>query len=260
MPTRSCAFVGPTRLQSIPAGVHIFAPAALGSIFRAVEEGYNVICLIDGFFGNTPAVWHKEILFALKRGALVCGSSSIGALRAAELHSFGMIGFGWVYRAFRRGILADDDEVCVIHAVAEIDFAPLTEAMVNIRYSLRSMRRRGQISRDSERRIVLALKARHFSERTEDALSEAFQHEFADDGTAIFELYRTAKTDIKAMDAACMLAALGHLKGRAIDGSWELPVTNHWIQQFLLEGGDIPPLCRWHPRTPMNEVATRADS
>src|SRR6266567_6646615 len=131
-----CVFVGPTRLSKIPDGIHIFAPAALGSLFRAVEAGYKRICLVDGYFGNMPSVWHKEILFALKNGVTVCGSSSMGALRAAELHTFGMVGFGWVYRAFRRGILQDDDEVCVIHAVPELNFDPLSEAMVNIRCSL----------------------------------------------------------------------------------------------------------------------------
>ena len=259
MLTRSCVFVGPTRLQTIPAGVHIFAPAVLGSIFRAVQEGYKLICLIDGFFGNTPTVWHKEILFALTQGVSVCGSSSIGALRAAELHSLGMIGFGWVYRAFRRGTLVDDDEVCVIHAVAEFDFAPLTEAMVNIRYSLRSMRRRRQITRESERRIASALKARRFSARTNDAIGEAFQLEFGSDGSAIFELYRANKVDIKAIDAACMLGAIDHLTRRATDSSWELPITNYWIQQFLLEGDDIPPLDGWYPRILMNDVAARPD-
>jgi len=93
--TKACVFVGPTRLSRIPRHVHVFAPAALGSVFRAIDEGYRLICLIDGYFGNTPSVWHKEILFALKCGVTVCGSSSIGALRAAELHSFGMLGFGW---------------------------------------------------------------------------------------------------------------------------------------------------------------------
>jgi hypothetical protein len=239
--------------------VQIFAPAVLGSIFRAVQEGYKLIFLIDGFFGNTPAVWHKEILFALKQGALVCGSSSIGALRAAELYSFGMLGFGWVYRAFRQGILVDDDEVCVLHSVAELDFAPFTEAMVNIRYSLRAMRKHRQISRESERRIVSVLKVRHFSERTMQAIDEAFQQEFSSDGRAMFELFRGATVDIKAMDAACMLAALGHLTVRALDGAWELPITNHWIQQFLLQGNDIPPLRRWHPRTLVSDIVTGAD-
>jgi hypothetical protein len=140
-------FVGPTRLEKDQDRIHFFAPAVLGSVFQAVLAGYKVICIIDGYFGNVPSVWHKEILFALKSGTAVCGASSMGALRAAELHAYGMIGFGWVYRAFRRGVLQDDDEVCVIHAVPELNFEPLSEAMVNIRRSLAGMRGRGLIHR-----------------------------------------------------------------------------------------------------------------
>jgi hypothetical protein len=147
-------FVGPTRLKKSPNRTHFFAPAALGSVFQAVLAGYKVICIIDGHFGNVPSVWHKEILFALKSGVAVCGASSMGALRAAELHAYGMIGFGWVYRAFRLGVLQDDDEVCVLHAVPELNFEPLSEAMVNIRSSVRGMRIRGLISRESEVRIA----------------------------------------------------------------------------------------------------------
>jgi len=201
-------FVGPTRLQRIPDRAHIFTPAALGSVFRAVQAGYKLICLIDGYFGNMPSVWHKEILFALKSGVAVCGSSSMGALRAAELHSFGMLGFGWVYRAFRRGILLDDDEVCVMHAVSELNFDPLSEAMVNIRYSLKTMRNHGQISRASEIRIASSLKQLHFSQRNLRAVRSAFEHEFGAQGAAKFGLYESMKVDVKSLDAEEMLRAV----------------------------------------------------
>jgi hypothetical protein len=242
-----CVFVGPTRLQRIPARAHIFAPAALGSVFRAAQAGYKTICLIDGYFGNIPSVWHKEILFALKKGVAVCGSSSIGALRASELHSFGMVGFGWVYRAFRRGVLQDDDEVCVLHSVLELNFDPLSEAMVNIRYSLRRMRDRRQLSRESERRIAAFLKNLHFPERNLRAIRTAFEHEFGPQGLAKFDLYEQAKVDIKALDADLMLRAVLSAPAEAKTDDWAFPATSHWLSQFLAQNGDIPQLCRWRP-------------
>jgi len=222
-----CVFVGPTRLQSIPDGVDVFAPAALGSIFRATQAGYRVICLIDGHFGNVPSVWHKEILFALKRGAVICGASSIGALRAAELHGFGMRGFGFVYRAFRRGVLLDDDEVCVVHSPPELGFAPLSEAMVNIRCSLRRMRQRGELNRPAETRIAAALKALHFSKRTFVEIRNAFNAEFGNAGQARFERYQSVKIDIKSLDAEAMLR--GALSPSLASGqhAWEFPATDH---------------------------------
>jgi hypothetical protein len=257
--TNICIFAGPTPLQRIPDGAHVFAPAALGSVFRAVQSGYRVICLIDGYFGNMPSVWHKEILFALKSGVKVCGSSSMGALRAAELHEFGMTGFGWIYRAFRSGVLWDDDEVCVLHAVPELNFAPLSEAMVNIRYSLRRMRRRGRFGREAETRLISSLKKVHFTERDASAIRRAFLDEFGAAGIHAFELYETEKVDIKSADADAMLSAV--MASSLPDGrdGWELPTTNHWLYQFVIGNADLPALSRWHP-SPAAQFAVAATS
>jgi hypothetical protein len=242
-----CVFAGPTRLQQIPPQAHVYAPAALGSVFHAVRAGYRRICLIDGVFGNVPSVWHKEILFAMKRGVVVGGAGSMGALRAAELHPFGMVGFGWVYRCFRRGALQDDDEVCVLHAVPELAYAPLSEAMVNIRYSLRAMRTRGQITRDSECRIVSILKRAHFSERNAQIIRDAFEQEFSNQGSAKFILYEGSRADIKSRDAQSMLNIMASEPMLPKRHDWDFPATNHWLYQFFTENSDLPPLSRWQP-------------
>ena len=54
----------------------------------AVDGRAQVI--VDGSFQWTPAVWHKEILWAMGRGVHVFGAASMGALRAAELDGFGL--------------------------------------------------------------------------------------------------------------------------------------------------------------------------
>ena len=64
------------------------------------------------------------------------GSASMGALRAAELHSFGMRGVGRIFEAFRDGVLEDDDEVAVVHGPAELGYLSASESMVNIRATL----------------------------------------------------------------------------------------------------------------------------
>ena len=51
----------------------------------------------------------------MAEGIHVFGSASMGALRAAELHQFGMRGIGRIFEAYRAGELEDDDEVAVIH-------------------------------------------------------------------------------------------------------------------------------------------------
>jgi len=105
-------------------------------VIRIAERKPAAIAIVDGYFECVPAVWHKEILFAIRQGIAVFGASSMGALRAAELHPFGMIGVGAIFEAYRDGRLEDDDEVAVVHGPAELGFPMLSEAMVNIRRTL----------------------------------------------------------------------------------------------------------------------------
>src|ERR1041384_8086509 len=78
-------------------------PVSQGDVLRAAQARPAAIAIIDGYFARVPAVWHKEILWALSQGVWVFGASSMGALRAAELEPFGMIGVGRVFAGFRDG-------------------------------------------------------------------------------------------------------------------------------------------------------------
>src|SRR5215813_12803310 len=132
-------FVGPT-LPPAEVATALDAvclpPVAQGDVYRVVGARPRAIGIIDGYFDGMPAVWHKEILWAMHEGVHVFGSASMGALRAAELHEFGMRGIGDIFAAFRDGRLEDDDEVAVLHGPAEAGFRPSTEAMVNVRATL----------------------------------------------------------------------------------------------------------------------------
>ena len=111
-------FAGPS-IYGVPTemreGLMILPPAACGDVARAVRDGATTIALIDGLFETTASVWHKELLWALSMGVRVFGSSSIGALRATEMWSFGMQGVGLVYRLYRSRAIIDDDEVALLH-------------------------------------------------------------------------------------------------------------------------------------------------
>jgi hypothetical protein len=141
-------------------------PVSMGDIYRLMARGPRVIAIIDGLFEQTPAVWHKEILYALSRGVRVLGASSMGALRAAELAAFGMEGVGEVFEAFHSGELEDDDEVAVAHAAAADGYRSLSDAMVNLRAGLREARDAGRISAASHGRLLGAAKAIYYPERS----------------------------------------------------------------------------------------------
>ncbi len=103
---RIIVFLGPSLDR--PSAEEILAaeyrpPAKRGDILRAVDDGATIIGLIDGVFHQESAVAHREILQAVKRGVRVVGSSSMGALRAAEMDTLGMVGIGEVYRITRAG-------------------------------------------------------------------------------------------------------------------------------------------------------------
>ncbi len=139
-------------------------PAKRGDLLRAVQDGAEVIGLIDGVFHQESAVAHREILAALKKGVRVVGASSMGALRAAEMDTLGMTGIGEVYRMYKSGELVSDDEVALV-------FDPetglsLSEPLVNIRFTLREGERQGIISAQDHTTLLAAAQSVFYPQRT----------------------------------------------------------------------------------------------
>src|SRR5690349_10228433 len=132
-------FLGPTLPQAeatalLPACVR--PPARRGDIYRALADGYTTIVLIDGEFHGAPSVWQREIADATAEGASVHGAASMGAIRAAELYTFGMMGHGRIFEWYRDGIIDADDEVALGYGPAELGYPALSEPLVNIRATL----------------------------------------------------------------------------------------------------------------------------
>src|SRR3954462_11170486 len=115
-------FIGPT-LSAQDARAELDAvylpPVSQGDVYRVAQKRPKAIGIVDGYFQCVPAIWHKEILWAMTRGIHVYGSASMGALRAAELAPFGMEGVGKIFGLSRDGTLEDDDEVAVAHGPSD---------------------------------------------------------------------------------------------------------------------------------------------
>lgn len=140
-------------------------PAAAGDILALAGRPPARMCLIDGLFDSCPAPWHKELLVLMARGTIVFGASSMGALRAAELHRFGMVGVGAIFRAYRDGRLHGDDEVALIHATGALDWAPLTVPMIEVRATLAAACRARLIDVQTARRIRALVRDIWFRDR-----------------------------------------------------------------------------------------------
>jgi hypothetical protein len=124
-----------------------------------------------------------------------------------------MIGVGRVFEAFHTGQLEDDDEVAVVHRGAEEGFAPLSEALVNIRATLERATEEATIGRDTGVALVAIGKRLHYPERDyRRILARA-----AELGLPAAELDALARwlpdnaVNRKRLDAIQMLTAMNHL-------------------------------------------------
>ncbi len=192
-------------------------PAAEGDVYRVARQGPQVIGIIDGYFERVPAVWHKEILWAMSQGIHVFGAASMGALRAAELEAFGMEGVGSIFEAFRDGALEDDDEVAVAHAGAEFDFRPGSEAMVDIRHTLGLALDAGVIRHKTRARIEAAAKARFYPDRRYEPILSGAPGAIAspEELDALKSWLPQGRASLKRADAIAMLRVI---KKRLSDG------------------------------------------
>ncbi len=166
---KTIVFTGPTLRGEDLAPTYNFewrGPATQGDVYRAALEAPSAIGLVDGYFETVPAVWHKEILWAMSRGVRVYGAASMGALRAAELAHYGMVGVGDVFEAFRDGALEDDDEVAVLHGPAEDGYRPLSDAMVNVRATLKRAAAEGVVPVATAASLVTLSKRTFYQERS----------------------------------------------------------------------------------------------
>lgn len=185
-------------------------PVSQGDIIRLMRRKPTVIGIIDGFFEGVPAVWHKEILYAMSKGCHVLGASSMGALRAAELALFGMEGVGAVFEAYRDDRIEDDDEVAVTHGPAELGFTPLSEAMVNIRRTLSDALVQDVISEATRTRLEELAKMLHYKDRTfGNVLDLAREYGVVRDELDQFATWLPAgRVDQKREDALALLRLL----------------------------------------------------
>jgi hypothetical protein len=205
-------FLGPS-LPSLhrrpPPRIDLRPPAAQGDLMRAVAAGARLVGLVDGVFGHEPAVWHKEILAALEAGVRVLGAASMGALRAAELHRFGMEGVGTVFAAYRDGLLEADDEVALLHGPAELGWPALSEPMVNLRATLARLARLGIVGQGEAARVARVLAARFYPERSRAALEAALRAEVGPArAETVVRWARRSAVDAKAADAARLVRRL----------------------------------------------------
>jgi hypothetical protein len=189
-------------------------------------------------------VWHKEILYVMSEGAEVWGAASMGALRAAELYEFGMKGVGRIFRLYRRNNITDDDEVCVEHAVSELGYKPLTVPVINLRFTLRLLRRAKFISILEEKNLIGLNKDIFFASRTWPRVIETIRDvvpcaRLRDVSDACRKFY----FDAKKIDGDLLLRTMEQTNSHPPPLIAEAAVFErniHWVMQFERRKYQVP--------------------
>lgn len=232
-------FAGPSLYGLTPdcSGLELRPPARQGDVYDAVRDGAAAIGLIDGVFGAVPSVWHKEILFALSEGVRVIGGGSLGALRAAECHPFGMEPIGTIAQQYVSGMRTEDSDVCLAHCPAELDFRPLSEPLVDIEATLDVLEASGLITEAERAALLTAARELYFGDRTVERLLVTTTLP-ASRRIEIETAYRDRRFSLKAIDALAVverLRALPHLRGPGPD--WTFVESDPW-RYFLANRGE----------------------
>lgn len=171
--TPIAVFLGPSLDQEearaiLPA--NYYPPVRMGDVYRLMTCGVRLIVIIDGVFHGTAPVWQREIVAAIGNGVAVVGAGSMGALRAVELDSLGMVGHGTVYDWYRTGRIEGDDEVALLHSDAEYGYLSLSEPLVNIRHTLERATGAGVLTAAEAHGLAAAMKVLDHAERSYPAL------------------------------------------------------------------------------------------
>jgi hypothetical protein len=242
---REFVFVGPSlpraQVEALLPGASILPPVAHGDLLRAGARAGDLVLIIDGLFLHSAPVRHKEILALLADGVSVIGSSSMGALRAAELYQYGMRGVGEVFELYRSGVIDGDDEVAVIHTTGDEGYRALSEPLVSIRVAIGEAARDGAISAATAATLLRMAKALPFRLRSRRMLVQCAREELPGGVVDLFDAwYAGHARDLKAADAVAMLtlAASGDPALRP-HGPQDRPITNpatthvaNWTDRF----------------------------
>lgn len=246
--THDCiVFLGPTleldKAQTIYPQAAFHEPIRCGDILKLLrlDPMPSQLVIIDGYYEFCPAVWHKEILWAIEQGVKVYGAASMGALRAAELHQFGMIGVGRIFNDFAQGILTDDDEVAVLHEPSESGYRPVNDAMVNIRSTLELAQQQQLIDDTLYQRLLAICKQSFYPRRSLKQAIKQLSHDYPQTcQSLLIWLDNHQVFDQKAEDAQAVLAYARSDASISEPQPGLTPITKYIQYLDIMTYGELP--------------------
>lgn len=182
-------------------------PCKRGDLLKDLKSGFHIVGIIDGVFFQTESLAPSEVIDAMRSGVKIFGSSSMGALRAAELENYGMIGVGKVYEHIRSNSVFEDDFLGqVFSPQLPIPSAP---SMVEIELSLKELCQKKQISLKQMNLIQTFLSKLHFTERSLAFESNTFKKLCSSNGIAPLLVRKIVRRAVaKKTDGILMLKSI----------------------------------------------------
>ena len=131
----------------------------------------------------------------------------MGALRAAEMQHYGMVGVGRIFEMYSRGEVEGDDEVALVFDPDSME--PLSEPMVNIRCFLSEAVKAQMISSSVELELLQQLRSIYYPRRTIPQFLAMVGKLLGKDETLKFNrFFADNYRDIKKEDAITVLNSL----------------------------------------------------
>ena len=178
------------------------------------KGGPDIIGIIDGIFFDRAAVAHREIIRAIKAGITVVGGCSMGALRASELDTHGMIGVGRIYEWYRDGVVESDDEVAVTFHPETLE--PLSVPLVNMRTTLEHAVENGILDPIQRDALLGIARSMYYPDRTyaamvRNSVGQGLIPENEQDSIIDYFIYN--EVDVKREDALLVIEKIKELAG-----------------------------------------------
>ncbi len=227
---RCVAFLGPSlpraEARSIVGDDCELRPPVKRGDLPSLPEDVKILAIIDGVFQGESAVGHREILDQMRKGVTVIGGGSMGALRASELDTMGMVGIGEVYRLYSRREIEGDDEVALIFNPENLE--ALSEPLVNTRHNLQRARNSNIISKEEADLLLRKMRGIYYPRRTKDRLLEEASKALSEPSLSKFEKFVLEDyVDVKMKDATDVLRYVINLAKNSEETNKKIGINKH---------------------------------
>jgi hypothetical protein len=161
------------------------------------------------------------------------GSSSMGALRAAECAAYGMESIGEIAEAYASGRLDDDAAVALVHAPPEFGSQPMSEPLVDALATLSEIERLGLVTTGEGDALRRTAEACFFGDRTAETIAGGAGLP-SDRAAEVGRLYRLHHVSLKQRDALLLIERLRAApdEREPMKRTWSFAVTPLWRQLF----------------------------